>query len=76
MATGIGVVLMHGLTLTTVPPGATVRPLAERPAGSRTIEALAPVAADTPVVDDLHKRLADAARAYASTRQGGAPSQP
>jgi DNA-binding transcriptional LysR family regulator len=50
---GIGVVPMHGLTLGTVPLGATFRPLAERPAGSRTIEALAPLAARTPAVDDL-----------------------
>jgi DNA-binding transcriptional LysR family regulator len=76
VAAGIGVVLMHALTLTTVPPGATVRPLADRPAGSRTIEALAPVAAHTPVVDDLYERLADAARAYASTPRGGAPNGP
>jgi DNA-binding transcriptional LysR family regulator len=76
VAAGIGVVLMHGLTLTTVPPGATVRPLAERPAGSRTIEALAPAAAHTPVVDDLYERLADAAGAYALRRRGGAPSEP
>ena len=62
VAAGIGVVPMHGLTLGTVPPGATVRPLAERPAGSRTVEALAPVAARSPVVDDLLERLADAAR--------------
>ena len=62
VAAGIGVVPMHGLTLGTVPPGATVRPLAERPAGSRTVEALAPVAARPPVVDDLLERLADAAR--------------
>jgi DNA-binding transcriptional LysR family regulator len=76
VATGIGVVLMHGLTLTTVPRGATVRPLAERPAGSRTIEALAPAAAHTPMVDDLYERLADAARAYALKRQPRAPSKP
>ena len=42
VATGIAVVPMHGLILATLPPGATARPLAERPAGSRTIEALAP----------------------------------
>ena len=68
VAAGIGVVLMHGLTLTTIPRGATVRPLAERPAGSRTIEALAPAATHTPVVDELLDRLADAARAYALKR--------
>jgi DNA-binding transcriptional LysR family regulator len=65
VAAGIAVVPMHGLTLATVPPGATTRPLAERPAGSRTIEALAPAAARTPVVDDLLERLTNAAGAYA-----------
>jgi DNA-binding transcriptional LysR family regulator len=64
VAAGLAVVPMHGLILATLPPGATVRPLAERPAGSRTVEALAPPAARTPVVDDLLDRLADAARAY------------
>jgi LysR family transcriptional activator of glutamate synthase operon len=61
---GIAVAAMHGLTLATLPRGATVRPLTERPAGSRTIEALAAAAARTPLVDDLLERLADAARAY------------
>ena len=65
VAAGIAVVPMHGLTLATVPPGAAVRPLSERPAGTRTIEALAPTAARTPVVDDLFAGLADAALAYA-----------
>jgi DNA-binding transcriptional LysR family regulator len=74
VAAGIGVVPMHGLTLATVPLGATIRPLAERPAGSRTVEALAPVAPRTPVVDDLLERLAHAASAYALTRQAGARS--
>jgi DNA-binding transcriptional LysR family regulator len=64
VAAGIAVVPMHGLTLTTVPRGATTRPLAERPAGSRSIEALAPAGARTPVVDDLLERLTRAARAY------------
>jgi DNA-binding transcriptional LysR family regulator len=68
VAAGIAVVPMHGLTLATVPPGATVRPLAEQPAGSRTIEALAPAAARTPAADDLLQRLADAASAYALRR--------
>ena len=67
-AAGIAVVPMHGLTLATVPAGATTRPLAERPAGSRTIEALAPAAARLPVVDDLLERLTHAAGAYALTR--------
>jgi DNA-binding transcriptional LysR family regulator len=67
-AVGIAVVPMHGLTLTTLPAGATTRPLAERPAGSRTVEALAHAAARTPVVDDLLERLIHAAGAYAVTR--------
>jgi DNA-binding transcriptional LysR family regulator len=67
VAAGIAVAPMHGLTLATVPPGATIRPLAERPAGSRTVEALAPAAARTPVVDDLLERLGQAARGYAVT---------
>jgi DNA-binding transcriptional LysR family regulator len=64
-AAGIAIVPMHGLTLATVPPGATARPLMERPAGSRTIEALVPAEARTPVVDDLLERLTVASRAYA-----------
>jgi DNA-binding transcriptional LysR family regulator len=71
VAAGIAVVLMHGLTLTTVPPGATTRPLAERPAGSRTIEALAPAATRTSLVDNLVGLLADSASAYAARRRGG-----
>jgi DNA-binding transcriptional LysR family regulator len=62
---GIAVVPMHGLIVATVPPGATALPLAERPAGSRTIEALAHASARSPVADELLGRLADAARAYA-----------
>jgi DNA-binding transcriptional LysR family regulator len=68
VAAGIAVVPMHSLILATLPPGATARPLAERPAGSRTIEALAPAPPRTPVVGDLLDRLADAARAYALKR--------
>jgi DNA-binding transcriptional LysR family regulator len=68
VAAGIAVVPMHGLTLATVPRGAIVRPFAERPAGSRTVEALAPAAARTLVVDDLLERLVGAARAYALRR--------
>jgi DNA-binding transcriptional LysR family regulator len=64
VAAGIAVVPMHGLILKTLPPGAAVRPLTERPAGSRTIEALAPAAPRTPVVDDLLERLIHAAGAY------------
>ncbi|MFL5904963.1 MAG: LysR substrate-binding domain-containing protein, partial [Solirubrobacteraceae bacterium] len=65
VAAGIAVVPMHGLILATLPQGATARPLAERPAGSRTVEALAPAAARTPVVDDLLDRLIHAAGGYA-----------
>src|SRR5918992_1770735 len=42
VAAGIAVVPMHGLTLTTLPAGATAKLLAERRAGSRSVEALAP----------------------------------
>ena len=66
VAAGMAIVPMHGLTLATIPPGATARPLTDRPAGSRTIEALAPTDARTPVVDDLLDRLTDAAVAYAA----------
>lgn len=71
---GIGVVPMHGLTLATVPPGAVVRPLAERPAGSRRIEALMPAAGD-PVVDELVERLALAARDYLRRSRGRSPGK-
>jgi DNA-binding transcriptional LysR family regulator len=67
VAAGIAIVPMHGLTLTTLPPGAIARPLSERPAGSRTIEALTPTAARTAVVEDLLQRLTDAARAFVVT---------
>src|ERR687891_1532934 len=65
VAAGVAVVPMHGLTLATIPTGALARPLAERPTGSRTIEALAAPTATTPAVDDLLERLRDAAAAYA-----------
>jgi DNA-binding transcriptional LysR family regulator len=68
VAAGIAVVPMHGLILATLPPGTTARPLAERPAGTRIIEALAPATAPAPVVDELLDRLTDAARAYALKR--------
>ena len=68
VAAGIAAVPMHGLTLATLPGGTTARPLAERPAGSRAVEALAPAAARTPVVEDLLARLADAAHAHALKR--------
>jgi DNA-binding transcriptional LysR family regulator len=63
-AAGIGMMPMHGLTLASVPPGATVRRLAERPAGSRTVEALAPIMDRAPAVDDLIERLAGAAGSH------------
>jgi DNA-binding transcriptional LysR family regulator len=75
VAAGIAVVPMHGLTLTTVPPGATVRPLADRPAGSRTVEALVPTRARTPIVDELAQRLTAAAAAYTLTRRAGGSSK-
>jgi DNA-binding transcriptional LysR family regulator len=68
VAAGIAVVPMHGLILATLPPGATARPLAERPAGSRPVEAVAPASARPAVVDDLLDRLAGAARAFALKR--------
>jgi DNA-binding transcriptional LysR family regulator len=71
VAAGIAVVPMHGLTLATVPPGVTVRPLTESPSGSRAIEALAP-AARPPVVDELLERLSDAALRWSpSSRTSG-----
>jgi DNA-binding transcriptional LysR family regulator len=71
VAAGIALVPMHGLTLTTVPPGAATRPLAERPAGSRTIEALAPAATRTPLVEALVGLLAESASAYTARRRSG-----
>jgi DNA-binding transcriptional LysR family regulator len=64
VAAGIAVVPMHGLTLATVPVGVTTRPLAESLAGSRTVEALAPAAARTSVVDELLELLTRAAHAH------------
>ncbi|HYF24459.1 MAG TPA: LysR substrate-binding domain-containing protein [Baekduia sp.] len=72
-AAGTAIVPMHGLTLATVPPGAVVRPLAGRPAGSRTVEALAPAAARTSATDALLDRLAAAAAAYAPPGSAGGP---
>lgn len=62
VAAGIAVVPMHGLILATLPSGATARPLAERPTGSRTVEALVPAAARTPAVDDFLDRLTAATK--------------
>ncbi len=73
VAAGIAIVPMHGLTLATIPPGATARPLAEQPLGSRTIEALAPAEATPSVVDDLLERLRDAARAHAARGDASGP---
>jgi DNA-binding transcriptional LysR family regulator len=64
VAAGIAVVPMHGLILATVPPGATTRPLSERDAGSRVVEALAPAGPHPAAVDDLLETLTSAARAY------------
>ena len=66
VAAGIAIVPMHGLTLATVPGGAIARPLTQRPAGSRTVEALAPTGSPTPLVDELLGLLADSARAYSA----------
>jgi DNA-binding transcriptional LysR family regulator len=63
VAAGVAVGLMHGLTLAGRPLGVTALPLKERPAGSRTIEALAPATVSSPAVDALLERLAEAARA-------------
>jgi DNA-binding transcriptional LysR family regulator len=68
VAAGIAVVPMHGLTLATMPPGAVARPLGQRPAGSRTVEALAPIGVLSPAADDLLERLTGAARAYSARR--------
>jgi DNA-binding transcriptional LysR family regulator len=76
VAAGMALVPMHGLTLATVPAGAVVRPLAERPAGSRTIEALAAATGRAPVVDELLERLASAARAYLRRRSMAGPGDP
>jgi DNA-binding transcriptional LysR family regulator len=58
-AAGIAVVVMHGLVLATLPRGATARPLAERPSGSRTVDALG--RPGDAVAADLLDRLAAAA---------------
>jgi DNA-binding transcriptional LysR family regulator len=76
VAAGIAVVPMHGLTLATIPLGAAVRPLSERPAGSRPVEALAPAAARSPVVDELLERLAASARAYTAKPRRGPVQEP
>lgn len=67
VAAGAGVVPMHGLIFTPLPPGTTARPLADRPTGSRTVEALTP-SGGTPVVADLIACLARASAAYVVPR--------
>ena len=64
VAAGIAVGAMHGLTLSTLPPGVIARPLAERPAGTRRVEALALADSVSPAASELLDRLAGAARAY------------
>jgi DNA-binding transcriptional LysR family regulator len=68
VAAGIAVVPMHGLTLANPAAGVVALPLAERPAGSRTVEALAPAGPPAPMVGDLLERLIGAAGAYAERR--------
>jgi DNA-binding transcriptional LysR family regulator len=69
VAAGISIGVMHGLTLATAPPGMVIKPLVERPAGARLVEALAP-ATRTPLVEDLLDRLANCARRYARSGVG------
>ena len=66
VAAGIGIVPMHGLTLTTLPAGAIARPLGDGPTGSRAVEALVPTANRTPMADDLRGLLVDSALAYSA----------
>jgi DNA-binding transcriptional LysR family regulator len=68
VAAGVAIVPMHGLTLATLPRGVVARPLAERPAGSRTVEALLPADSPSVVVDDLLERLGRAAKGYVPAR--------
>ena len=74
VAAGIAVVPMHALTLATLPRAAVARPLAERPAGSRTVEGLA-LADGGPTATALLDRLGRAARRQPSwlpgTSEGG-----
>src|SRR5918997_3855034 len=65
VAAGIAVVPMHGLTLATVPRGATTRPLADRPLGTRAVEALVPAGMRAAAVDALLERLVVSARGVA-----------
>jgi DNA-binding transcriptional LysR family regulator len=64
VAAGIAVVPMHGLTLATLPPGVTARPLSVDSAGSRSVEALAPAGSPSPAVGDLLENLSAAARSF------------
>jgi hypothetical protein len=52
---------MHGLTVSRPPPGVAVRPLAEAPAGSRTVEAVLPAGGAPPSADALLGHLVRAA---------------
>jgi hypothetical protein len=47
-----------------MPPGVVARPIAERPAGTRRVEALAPTGSASPAVTELLDRLSTAARAH------------
>jgi DNA-binding transcriptional LysR family regulator len=76
VAAGIVVGAMHGLTLSTLPPGAVARPITERPAGTRRVEALAPVASASATVAELLERLAGAARAYAAAARHSRVTSP
>jgi hypothetical protein len=55
---------MHGLMLATLPPGVTSRPLTERDAGGRLVEALAPPGPRTTAIDGLLDKLTTAAHPY------------
>ena len=68
VAAGIAVVPMHGLTLATLPPGATARPLAERPRRQPHDRGARPAAARTPVADDLLERLGGRRARLCATR--------
>ncbi len=74
-AAGIGIVPMHGLTLGTVPAGAVTRPLADRPAGSRRIEALLPAGADR-LVEQIAERLVVSSRQHARRSRSSGDGAP
>jgi DNA-binding transcriptional LysR family regulator len=64
VAAGIAVVPMHRLMLATLPPRVTSRPLTERDAGGRLVEALARAGPHAAAVDDLLDNLTTAAHPY------------